>query len=745
MESYRVIGQPIPRSDGEEKVTGAAYYTADVRLPGTLRARVLRSPLPYARIIRIDTTRARELTGVHAVLTGDDVRGVLFGKVYRDSTVLAQERVRFIGEPVAAVAAVDEETAQTALELIQVEYEELPAVLDPLQALREDAPILHPEMNSYAGLPQRLEKPSNAFSSEVREGGNVERGFAQADLVVENTFTMARVHQGYLEPHTCQVWIDPQDRVQIWASNKAPHSLKQGLAVALGIPVEKVCVNPVAIGGDFGGKGAIWDEPLCYFLSLRTGRPVMMVMNYADELTACAPRHAGIIRWKTGVDRDGTIVAQQMEAIFDSGAYGGFRPRAPLDGAFGVIEPYRVPHFHMESKRVYTNNVPGGQMRASGGPQCRFAAESQIDCVARALGMDPLEFRLKNLIKNGEKTAMGASFQEVKAIETLQQGVAAAGYPGPKATNVGRGIAMHQRAPGGGESVVEVTLKPDGSVIVGTPVFEQGTGCHTILQQIVAEEFHLPPERVQITVLDTDATPFDSGLGASRVTRIASAAAFQAVQEVKQELLGLAADLLDWPEEQMAMVGEEVTVQGTGRHQRWDELLARASRTITKQGINHDNGRSPVIGFTAQVAEVSVDPETGRVKLLRFTSAHDVGRVLNPMGHQGQINGGVIQGMGHAMMEELPVEDGRVSVANFGDYKVPTLLDVPVLQTVLVESEIGVGPYQIKGIGELANVPVAAAIANAVEDAVGVRIRDLPVTAEKVQRELQRREHPART
>ncbi|MFQ5934336.1 MAG: xanthine dehydrogenase family protein molybdopterin-binding subunit, partial [Dehalococcoidia bacterium] len=508
MVSYRVIGQPTPRTDGAEKVTGAARYTADVQLPGTLRAKALRSPLPYARIIRIDTARARALPGVHAVLTGADVRGVLYGKAYRDATVLAQERVRFIGEPVAAVAAVDEETAQRALDLIQVEYEELPAVLDPLGALREDAPILHPEMNSYDGLPRPLEKPSNAFSREVREKGDVDTGFAQADLVVENTFTMARVHQGYLEPHSCLVWIDQQDRVQVWASNKAPHSL------ALGIPQEQICVNPVVIGGDFGGKGAIWDEPLCYFLALRTGRPVMMVMDYADELTAAAPRHAGIIRWKTGVNRDGTLVAQQMEAIFDSGAYGGFRPRAPMDGAFNPIEPYRVPHFHLESIRVYTNNIPGGQMRASGGPQSRFAAESQIDCVARRLGMDPLEFRLKNLIDEGEETAMGGSYREVKAIETLQKGVAAAEYRAPKPANVGRGIAMHQRAPGGGESVVEVTLNPDGSVIVSTPVFEQGTGSHTILQQIVAEELALPAERVQVTVLDTDATPFDSGLGA---------------------------------------------------------------------------------------------------------------------------------------------------------------------------------------------------------------------------------------
>ena len=740
MAPYQVVGQSVPRIDGVDKVTGAARYTADISLPGTLWARALRSPFPYARIVSIDTSKARALPGVHAIITGEDVRGIRYSKGLRDVTPLAVDRVRFAGERVAAVAADDLDTAKRAVDLIVVEYEELAAVLDPEAALLDDAPILHPDMMSYDGMHRKLETPSNAFSHEVREKGDVEAGFAEADVIVENTFTMARVHQGYFEPHSCLVWIDDDGRVQVWASNKAPHSLKLAMATGLEMPLEQICVNPVVIGGDFGGKGAVQDEPVAYFLAKRTGRPVRMLMDYTEELTAGAPRHAASITWKTGVNRDGTLVAHKMRAIFNSGAYGGFRPRAALDGAFNPIEPYRVPNLYMESIRVYTNNIPGGQMRASGGPQARFAGESHVDCIARAIGMDPLEFRLKNLIREGEKMATGNSFAEIKAIETLQRGVAAAGYGSPKPPNVGRGIAMHHRAPGGGESVVQVTLAPDGSVTIGTPVFEQGTGAHTVMQQVVAEGMALPPERIGITLLDTDSTPFDSGVGASRVTRIASGAAFQAVEAVKEEVVRLAAELLGWPEERLAVEGEVVVNQSTGERESWAKLLTRVNRTILKQAINRDTGQSPVIGFTAQIAEVEVDTDTGNVTLLRFTSAHDVGTIVNPIGHQGQINGGVVQGMGQGMMEELIVEDGRGTVTSFADYKLPTLLDVPELQTVLVESKTGVGPYQVKGIGELANVPVAAAIANAVEDAVGVRIRDIPITAEKVLRELQRME-----
>ncbi|MBI2987642.1 MAG: xanthine dehydrogenase family protein molybdopterin-binding subunit, partial [Deltaproteobacteria bacterium] len=707
--------------------------------PGTLWARALRSPYPHARIVHIDTSRAEKAPGVRAVLTGANVRGILYGRRYRDLRVLAQDRVLFIGERVAAVAADDPETAQAALELIRVDYEDLPAVFDPVAALREGAPILHPDVNSYPGLPKPLEKPSNAYVQDVWKRGDVEAGFAQSDLIVENTFTVPRVHQAFLEPHSSLVWIDDQGRVQVWSSSKAPHVLKQSLAAALDIPKERIRVNPVSIGGDFGGKGGPLDEPLCYFLALRSGRPVKMVMEYQEEFTAGAPRHAAVIQIKTGVKRDGTLIAHQMEAFFDSGAYGGLRPGPSFAGAGHASGCYRIPHARITVMRVYTNNIPGGQMRAPGEPQAFFAAESQMDCVARRLGIDPLEFRLKNLIEEGEPTVTGAQYQEVRAKETLNAVVKASRYKAPKAPYVGRGIAMGYRSPGGGATSLAVTLNPDGSVVLHTPFFEQGTGTYTTLKQIVAEELSLNPDEIQVKILDTDGAAFDSGIGGSRGTRIASGVAFQAAREAREELLGLAEKLLGWPKAEMTLAGREIVRKRTGKRQRWDQLLSRAGRSITRQAINRDEEHAPVTAFTAQVAEVSVDAETGQIKLLRFTTAHDTGIIMNPIGHQGQIEGGVIQGVGYGLMEQLVVEDGRVGTLHFGDYKIPTAKDIPELTTVILKGESGVGPYKIKGIGENPIVPVAAAIANAVEDAAGVRIRELPVTAEKVYKALRER------
>jgi len=326
---YTTIGQPTTRIEGQDKVTGTTQYTADVALPGTLWGRALRSPLPHARILRIDTSRAQQVPGIHAVLTGADVRGIRYGRRLFDVPVLAEDRVRFAGERVAAVAAQDRDAAEEALTLIDVEYEELPAVFDPLEALGEEAPILHPEVNSYIGLPRPLEKPSNAFARDTWSKGNIDAGFAQADLIIENTFTVPRQHQAYLETHSCLVWLDDQGRVQVWASSKVPYQVKEQLAVALRLPKERIRLNPVAIGGDYGGKGSPMDIPLAYFLAVRTGRPVRMVMDYVEELTAGNPRHAAIIQLKTGVKREGTIVAHQARVVFDSGAYGGFKPVPP--------------------------------------------------------------------------------------------------------------------------------------------------------------------------------------------------------------------------------------------------------------------------------------------------------------------------------------------------------------------------------------------------------------------------------
>jgi CO/xanthine dehydrogenase Mo-binding subunit len=736
--SYTTIGQPTPRVEGQAKVTGATQYTADVALPGTLWGRALRSPLPHARIVRIDTSRAQQVPGVHAVLTGADVRGIRYGRRLFDVPVLAEDRVRFAGERVTAVAAEDRDAADEALTLIDVEYEELPAVFDPLQALADDAPILHPEVNSYLGLPKPLDRPSNAFARDTWSKGNIDEGFAQADLIIENTFTVPRQHQAYLEPHSCLVWLDDQERLQVWASSKVPYLVKEQLAVALGLPKERIRLNPVAIGGDYGGKGSPMDIPLAYFLALRTGRPVRMVMDYVEELTAGNPRHAAIIQLKTGVQRTGTIVAHQARVVFDSGAYGGFKPvpTVNLGGAAKAGGPYKIPHVHIESMQVYTNTIPGGFMRAPGEPQTVFAIESHIDCIARQLGRDPLDFRLQNLLEAGAETPIGTRYQGLRAKETLEAAAAAAGYHTPKAPHVGRGIAMGERPPAGGESHAAVTLNADGSVMVHTSIFEPGTGTYTILQQIVAEELQVPLQSIRVQVWDTDGVPFDTGVGGSRVTRVAGQAAYQAAREASHEMCMVAADLLAWPEEALTVRGANIIRQDTGESQPWAALLQRWGKPVVGKGSVQDMHPSPVTSFTAQVAEVAVDPETGAVRLLHFTTAHDVGQILNPMDHQGQIEGAVMQGIGYALSEELAVDEGRVTTVSLGDYKIPTMQDIPALHTVILASESGPGPYHAKGIGENPIGPVAPAIANAVADAVGVRIKDLPITAEKVYRAL---------
>jgi CO/xanthine dehydrogenase Mo-binding subunit len=735
--SYQVIGRPIPRTDNTEKVTGAARYTADVLLPGTLWAKTLRSPHPHARILRIDVSRAEKAPGVRAVITGKDVRGILYGRRYRDISVLAQDRARFLGERVAAVAAETLEQAEQALDLVQVDYEELPAVFDPVAAAQPGAPIIHPDLNSYKGLPHPIEGPTNVFVREVFTRGDVAMGFAQSDVVIENTFTVARVHQAFLEPHCCLVWIDDQGRVQMWSPNKVPHGLKESMCNAFGIDKEKIRVNPVAIGGDFGGKGAPIDEPICYLLALRTGRPVKMVMEYREEFIAGAPRHAGVIQFKTGAKRDGTIVAHEMDAYLDAGAYGGFRPGAVVGGISHAMGCYRAEHARIVTSRVYTNNLPGGQMRAPGEPQAFFAGESHIDCVARKLGIDPLEFRRRNLIDDGEATLTGVHYEEIKAKEILNAAAKAAGYGAPKPKYVGRGIAMGYRGPGGGNTALKISLSRDGTIVIHTSLFEQGTSTYTTMRQTAAEELSCDPEDIRIEILDTDSgVPSDSGIGGSRGTRVTSGAAYHAARAAKESLFNLAEKLLGWAKEDMRLAGEEIVHAKTKKRQRWAELLSAAGREISGESFNRDEERARVTAFAAQVAEVSVDSETGEVKLRRMTTAHDTGVIMNPIGHQGQIDGGVVQGVGYGLIEYLPVQDGRVGVAHFGEYKIPSVKDIPPLDTVVLESQSGVGPYKVKGIGENPISPVAPAIANAVEDAVGVRIRDLPITAEKVFRAI---------
>ena len=741
MADYVELGRPTPRVDGLAKVTGSARYVADQTIPGMISGRLVHSTRSHARILGIDTAAARALPGVHAVITGEDVGEYLYGRRIKDIPVLARGVVRYSGERVAAVAAETEEIARHAADLIDVTYEDLPAVLDVPEALEPDAPLLHPDFNAYPGV-RPLSEPSNAYQWTVNDRGDLEAGFAEADIIVEGEYETQRHHQAYLEPHASLVSIEG-GRTHVWTNTKVPQNIRDDLAATVGLSRDDIVLHHSHIGGDFGGKGTPLDLPVCYFLARAAGRPVRMVADYIEEFMAGSPRHATRTRLRTGVMRDGSIRAHHVQFFVNSGAYAGYKPAGVIGGAPRAAGPYRVPNTRIESIHVYTNTVPGGHMRAPGSPQAVFALESHLDEVARRLGIDPLDFRMRNLIEDGEETAWGQRFEQVRVKETLEAAADAAGYGEPMAPFVGRGIAIGDHGSGGGIGNAEVALEPGGGVVLGTAIFDQGSGTHTTLQQVVAEELRTPLHRVRIEVWDTDGTVDDSGIGGSRATRVNTTVAYQAAQDARRNLVRLAAERLGEPEAAITLDGDEIRVEGREQPLRWPELLAEWEERVVGRAYLEDTEPVRVTGFVTQIAEVEVDPETGEVRVLRLTTAHDVGRVLNPVGHQGQINGGVVQGLGYALMEELTVEDGRVATLSFGDYKIPTSLDIPELRTVLLESDAGVGPYAIKGIGETPNVPVAAAIANAIADAAGVRIAGLPLTSEKIYRAL--RDHESRS
>ena len=746
-ERTAVVGRSVRAVDGEEKVTGRARYALDIAPAGTLWCRFLRSPYPHARVARLDASRALAMPGVHAVLTGDDVRDLRVGNLYVDEPVLASwDRVRFIGDKVAAVAVEDEDTAEAALALIEVEYEELPALLDPEEAARPGAPLLHPEYNSYRGV-ETLDAPTNLYGRMEHVWGDVEEGLRQADAVVERTFHTPRIHQAYLEPHTCAVEIDGEGRAQVWMSCQMPTGRRPHLARVLGLPRDHVVINPVPIGGSFGGKMDPTGVAACYFLAKKAGRPVKYVMDYAEELSAMNPRHPSVIRVRVGAARDGTITAWDAEGYFATGAYAAYAPVPAFGGMLrtSMVEPYRIPNVRIISNQVYTNTVPCGYFRGPGMMQSVFASESVLDDLARALDLDPYDLRARNLLREAAEahpdrgwspvTTPGAEgYQPMRAEDTLRAAADAADYFGPKRPGVGRGMAVHGQTDSGFDTPAAVHVHPDGRVVVNTMTYDPGVGTGTVLAQIAAEELGVPIERVSVEPWSTEAEMRDWGIGGQRGARVASRAAFEASQEAKRNLRRLAAEFYGWTEESIAFQDGRAVGEGDGPGVALEEIAARASEPVGGR-VSIDEGEdSPYISFGAHVAEVEVDPETGAVRLLRYTAAHETGRVLNPMGFEGQIQGGVVQGIGHALSEELAVgeDDGRVLNPSFAEYKLQTEKDGPRLDVVVLESETGHGPYNVRGIGDTPIVLSSPAIANAVADACGARVHDLPITAERV-------------
>lgn len=731
------------RIEGPAKVTGEAKYTADVLLPGMIWGKVLRSPLPHAKIVSIDTQEAEQMPGILAVLTAKDLPDLLTGRLVYDMPVLAIDRVRFIGEKVAVVAAEDPDMAEDALASIDVEYEEMPAVFDAHEAMKSEAPLLHPDYRSYAHAPQKFFSDiPNVHSHVTWKLGDIDKGFALAKRVFEHTFNTPAVHQGYIEPHASVVAIDPDGRVNVWISNKMPVRARELLADVIEIPEERIVVHLAQIGADFGGKGSLMDAPLCYHLAKRTGRPVKMVMTYTEELMAGNPRHPTSIFLRTGVTEEGQIVARQAKVVFNSGAYAAFKPVpfVNIPGAKDAAGVYGTPHIRIDAYSVYANCVPSGHFRAPGDLQVNFAVESSMDMIAEDLGLDRLEFRKQNLLKDGDWVPGGPQLEEVRVAETLAAAVKASSWNQPKSQpNRGLGLAVSHRLIGTGEANTQLTLQEDGTIQVLTPVPEVGTGAHTILQQIVAETLFLPLDQVRVETA-SEIFKTDSGSGASRVTYVGGQVVQQAAGELMKLILAAGAKGLGCAENEVVFEGGRVV------HSESDGSLSLAevaklggdgkSALRVKKLLNLSEG-PPMTTFTAQVVELEVDPETGQIRLLDVVTAHDVGTIINPLGHQGQIEGGLLQGVGFGLIEELRMEDGQVSTLNLGDYKLPNIRDIPPLTTVLVEEELGPAPFHGKAIGESSITPTGAAIANAVYDAVGVRFHDLPITAEKVYWALQ--------
>lgn len=732
------IGKSIARFDGRPKVTGETRYTADLAFPGLIWGKCLRSPFPHARILKIDTSEAKRVKGVLAVLTASDITPRLLGRRLKDIPCLAQEKVRFVGEKVAAVGAESPEIAEEALNRIKVEYEELKAVYNPIEAMSPEAPILHEKLATYENLRLPLSDLPNVHSHMRWQMGNDEKGFHESDFIFEQTFTTQRVHHGYLEPHAVVVHVDSSDRTLVWSPAKGPYVTRQQLADWLELEESRILFQLCSIGGDFGGKGSLMDIPICYSLAKATGRPTKMVMSYSEELTAAAPRHPSIITLKTGVKKDGRLVARKVKAVFNSGGYAGFKNNQTvnLPGAQHGAGAYHIPDITIDAYSVYTNCVPSGIMRGPGDPQMAFATESHMDYIARELGLDPVELRRINILRRGDTLPGGTQLKSDMGLELLDRMARKIHWGAKKSKRPyeGKGIALCMREINVGEANIEVGFKQDGRLYIKTTVPDTGTGTHTIFRQIVGETLDIPAHEIDVIIGNTDTFSTDVVVSASRVTYLGGQAAQKAAKDLRERLIAAASNHLGWPRDSIRISKGAAL----GPNHKRISLSEVASLTAELKAFGNFNVKeqSGAACFFGQAAEVRVDPETGQLKILKIVCAHDVGTIIHPITHQGQVDGAMIQGLGFAVLEDLVDEEGKIITANLGEYKLPNVADIPRHETVLVHDPDGPGPFQSKPIGEHGTVPTAAAIANALYDAIGVQITDLPITAEKIYRAL---------
>jgi CO/xanthine dehydrogenase Mo-binding subunit len=725
------------RIDGREKVSGRAIYTADFAQPGMLWAAFVKSPFAHARIRSISTTDARAVEGVRAVITGQDIGPKLFGRRLADWPILAVDKVRFIGDRIAAVAAETREAAEEAARLVAIGYDELPAIFDPLEALAPDAPLLHEHPETYAFIggdrPKQAHGNIQGSRRQVKGEGDLEPLFAASHRVFEHRFRTPRLHHGFIEPHALLVFIDAAGTLHVHTPCKSPFWLRGQLAAVTGLAPEKIVIESSSIGGDFGGKGLVIEEFACYFLARETGRPIKAVMSYVDELGTTSHRHSAEIRLRTGVDAAGAFLVHEAEVTYDGGAYAGAKPTpglVPSGSGFATV-PYRVPHARIDVRTVYTNSLPAGHMRAPADVQTVFAWESHVDMMARELRIDPLELRLRNAVGPGDVALAGEAYRDVRSRDVLETVARESAWGQALPAGHGRGMSFTSRHMGGGTTAVRLRLDAGGVISIVSGIPDQGAGIGTVVQRVAAAALGVRLERVAFRRGTTSEAPNDPGAGGSRSTHIVGRATECAARALREKLEAATG----------AQLRDDRFERPDGTTESFDAVAARlcAGAPIELTGsYSSEHGRDHAgdYSFCAYAIEVAVDRETGTVRVVNACFVADVGMIINPTAHQGQIDGGFAFGFGCALTEEIVIDHGKVATLSLGDYKIPSIADVPQLRTILVRGSSGEGPFGAKAAGELSNTSVAPAIANAIAAACGARITTLPLTSERVYQAL---------
>ena len=742
-----VLGKPLKRRDAEPKLRGDARYTDDLHLPGLLHARLVTSPYAHARILRIDCDAARRSPGVVAVFTGHDLLPEGPEPAERARHLLARDKVIYAGQPVAIVVAESPYVAADAAALVEVEYDELPAVVDPLAAMTPEAPVIRPKelegewaeagMHATVSGGEELDVrrlPANVTNAVRFQRGDVMQGFARADVVIERTYRTPFVHQAYLEPHASVAVPRPDGGVTIYTTTQGQFYCRNVTATTLGLPHEMVTIVPMEVGGGFGGKTVLL-EPLVAAVALRLGRPVKLVLTRTEEFLLATPAPAAIFELRAGARRDGTLTALRARVIFDSGAY----PGAPVTIALLLLGgTYRWEHLDLLGYEVLTNKPGTGAYRAPGVPQATFALEQLIDELARAIGQDPLELRLRNAARTGDLQPNGVPWPPIGLVDVLER---ARQHPlwrsRQRRPNEGWGIAVGGW-PGGIEPcAANIRLNHDGTFTVTLGAIDI-TGTHTVLAMIAAEVLEQPVERIRVKLLPTDGAPYAGMSGGSKITYTVGLAVQAAAEDAKRQLLEIAANELEAAPEDLELVDGAIRVRGMPDRQITLREIAHLSMVFGgKYAPVYGTGRSVVRqqspGFNAQIAHVAVDPDTGEVEVLDLVAIQDVGRALNPALVEEQVHGGVGQGIGWALHEAMRwSENGQPLNPSFLDYDLPKASQLPPIAVELVEVPSPIGPFGAKGVGEPPVVPTAAAIANAIADAIGVHLSELPITPERV-------------